>query len=114
MTYFIETKEQYLEIYKAWKEFVNNGGTVNSSHMMLYNILRSRPYDHGFTPITKPIKLQNGMNKWTGLREAAGRIRMAAIWGSGLEALLKPFGETIDREVIKRAWEAIKEDPRLK
>lgn len=114
MTHFIETKEQYLEIIKSWKKFVNEGGIVNGSHMLLYSILRSRPYDKGFTPITKLKKLQNGMNPWTGFKEATGRIQRAAIYGSGLEELLKPFGETIDREVIKQAWALIKEDPRLK
>ena len=114
MTYFIETKEQYLAICIAWKKFVNEGGTVNGSHMLLYNILRSRPYDKGFTPITKPIKLQNGMNPWTGFKDAAWRIRAAAVYGSGLETLLKPFGETLNREDIKRAWELIKDDARLR
>jgi len=114
MNYFIETKDRYLAICTAWKKFVNEGGTVNGSHMLLYNILRSRPYDKGFTPITKPIKLQNGMNPWTGFKEAAYRIRAAAVYGSGLEALLKPFGGTIDKEVVDRAWAAIKDDPRLK
>jgi len=113
-TYFIETKEQHIAICTAWKKFVNEGGTMNGSHMLLYNILRSRPYDKGFTPITKPVKLQNGMNPWTGFRDAAWRIRAAAVYGSGLEALLKPFGETINKEVIDRAWAAIKDDQRLK
>jgi len=113
-SYFIESKEHHLSICASWKKFVNEGGVVNSSHMMLYNILRSRSFDRGFTPITKAIKLQNGMNEWTGLREAAGRINRASVYGSGLADLLKPFGETINKEVVDRAWAAIKDDQRLK
>jgi hypothetical protein len=112
--YFIETKEQYLSICVSWKKFVNEDGTVNSSHMMLYNVFRSRPFDYGFTPMTKQIKLDNGRKKWECLNEAAGRIQRASIYGSGLTDLLKSFGETIGKGEIDRAWALIKEDPRLK
>lgn len=114
MNYFIDTKEQYLIICADWKKFVNDRGTVNSTHMMLYNIIRSIPFDHGFTPITKQIKIDNGSHKWECIREAAGRLKRASIYRSGLVELLKPFGETVNKEVIDRAWAAIKDDPRLK
>lgn len=114
MNYFIETKEQYIAICTAWKKFVNDSITVDSAHMMLYNILRSKPFDHGFTPITRQIKLDNGCHKWECIREAAGRLKRASIYRSGLAELLKPFGEIINKEVIDRAWAAIKGDERLK
>lgn len=113
-TYFIETKEQYLEIVKSWKDFVNSKKTIYNSHMVLYNIFRSKSFDKGFTPVTKVKKLENGCHEWQGLKNATYNILRAAIYGSGVEALLKPFGETLNREDIKKAWEAIKEDPRLK
>ncbi len=115
MTYFIESKEQYLEIVKSWKAFANSNKTLYNSHMMLYNILRSKPCDKGFSPTTKAIKLASGHDKWFGLKQAAWKIRAASVYGgSYLRHLLEPFGETINKEVIDRAWATIKDDPRLK
>lgn len=112
MKIFIESKEKYFKIVENWKSFVNNGGHPTSSHMMLYNIIRSKKFDRGFTATKKQIKLDNGANPWQGLDDASWRIHRAATWGSGLEELIKPFGD-LSREEIIIAWELIKDDPRL-
>jgi hypothetical protein len=113
--YFIETKEQYLEIIDSWKAHVNSKKTIYSCHLMLYNILRSKSYDKGFTPVTKKLKLDNGQDKWFGLKNAAYQIRAAAIYGgSYLKFLCEPFGEKIAAEDIKKAWALIEKDARLK
>ena len=119
-TYFIETKEQYLAILSCWRNYLLSGSKPNASHMMLYNALRTKPWDCGFSPTTKEIKLANGHDKWFGLKQAAYRIKCASVYGgSYLKDLLEPFSETafgkiIGKEEIDRAWALIKEDPRLK
>lgn len=115
MTYFIENKDEFLKIRAAWKNYCNNGGHATAPHMMLYNILRSKPYDRGFTSLTKEIRLRSGHDKWQGLKKAANLIRLASNYGgSYLADLSEPFGETINKEVIDRAWALIKDDQRLK
>ncbi len=110
MTYFIESKEQYLEIIKSWKAFVNSNKTVYNSHMMLYNIFRSKKWDRGFSPTTKAIKLANGCDPWQGRKEAIWKIEAGARYGgSYLKELLLPFGD-INPEEIKKAWAHINEE----
>lgn len=119
-TYFIETKEQYLAVLSCWRDYLLSGGKPDSSHMMLYNILRSKPWDKGFSPATKEIKLANGHDKWFGLKQAAYRIKCASVYGGHyLKDILAPFsepafGKIIGKEEIDRAWAAIKGDERLK
>ena len=118
--YFIETKEQYLAILSCWRNYLLSGSKPNASHMILYNVLRTKPWDCGFSPTTKEIKLANGHDKWFGLKQAAHRIKCASVYsGSYLKDLLEPFSETafgkiIGKEEIDRAWALIKGDPRLK
>ena len=54
-----ETKEQYLAFRAAWATAAQSK-ELTAEHHILFNILCGRPIDHGFTPITKPSKLQNG------------------------------------------------------
>jgi len=118
--FFIETKEQYLAILSCWRDYLLQGKRSNASHMMLYNILRSKPWDKGFSPTTKEIKLVNGHDKWFGLKQAAHRIKCAYVYGgSYLKDLLEPFsdptfGKIIGKEEIDRAWALIKDAARLK
>lgn len=84
-----KSKEQYLAFRAAWASSVNNAkakptlkttnewitatdelsadigvirvpGNIKAEHHILYNILRGKPYDLGFTPITNYNKLANG------------------------------------------------------
>lgn len=118
--YFIETEHQYLAIRSCWINYLLSGGKPTASHMMLYNILRSKSWDRGFSPTTKKIKLDNGHCAWQGLRLAAYGIRAASVYGgSYLKEILKPFsepafGKIIGKEEIDRAWASIKDDQRLK
>jgi hypothetical protein len=110
MSYFIENKEDYLKIIESWKNYLKNGGKPTSSHMMLYNILRSKPFDRGFSPVTKQIKIDNGANPWQCLKDASWKIG----YKSYECELLEPFGELVASKEIKIAWEQIKTDARLK
>jgi len=71
------TKEQYLSFRAAWKSAVNSekakktlktsewgtyreDGWLDASHHILFNILRGRAADRGFTPVTNTNKLKSG------------------------------------------------------
>jgi len=74
-TKFFETKERYIAFRNAFRKAINNPrakkgkpdenghrerGWIRAAHMMLQNIIRDLPYDRGFTPITKQVRLDNG------------------------------------------------------
>lgn len=73
------SKEHYLAFRKAWAEAINDErakkqkifhkeynsceireGWLTAAHMLLYNLLRDKPFYHGFTPVLKPSKLLGG------------------------------------------------------
>lgn len=124
-----ETKEQYLAFRAAWKASVNDprtkptftiddscyggrytakvkhNGWLTADYHMLFNMLRGKPYYHGFSPITSPHKLsQHGTVINKGLCDAAYRVRciideakriVAGRSNGKLEEVLAPFGGTI-------------------
>lgn len=74
-----DSKEHYLAFRKAWAAAVNDPrakktliyhkewdstelqqGWITSSHVVLYNLLRDKPFYNGFTPLLKKSRLQNG------------------------------------------------------
>lgn len=99
-----KTKEHYFSFRDAWASAANNKkvksqlepcdewirnpssisygtgryrvpGWLQAEHYILYNILRGRSFDRGFTPITNAVKLQHGMYINHGLFN--GMIRLA-------------------------------------
>jgi len=60
--YYI-SKEQFLTLKAKWKESNNH----SASDMIVYNILRSKPADHGFVAKRKNIQ---GNNEWHAFNEA--------------------------------------------
>ena len=84
MTTLFETKEQYLYFRKMWADAVNspkakttktNYGWLHAEHMVLYNILRQRQFDKGFSPVTSKNKLENGAYINYGLWSACSTLR---------------------------------------
>jgi hypothetical protein len=86
-TYF-NSKEQYLAFRAAWASAVNSKsakkttpteqwgpnrtpGWITSRHMILFNILRNREADAGFTNVTNVTKLTNGQYVNDGFYNAA-------------------------------------------
>jgi len=63
-----KTKEQYLSFRNAWKVAASQRAqaafgktvTLTAAHHILFNILRDKAFDRGFTPITNANKLSNG------------------------------------------------------
>ena len=109
-TYFFESYLKYCDVVSAWKNYLLSGGKPTSSHMMLYNVFRTKQWNRGFSPTTKAIKLANGCDPWQGRKNAMWGIEKGAKYGgSFLKELLLPFGD-ISPEDIKRAWELINEE----
>jgi hypothetical protein len=87
MNYTI-TKEQYLAAKAAWK--LNK--TPTAPELLTYNLLRGFPLERGFTPVTKPTKLANGLAKWGGFNTALHYAsRNVYIGDSSLEYYLKKY-----------------------
>ena len=136
-----ENKEHYLAFRKAWSNAVNSDnakphnevrtytyknsreeytvrvdGWLTAAHHVLYNILRNRDYDHGFTLITNRNKLLNGTSPNLGLVQAVANLKhvqewirqeLAAqeqgkdcMWSDAIDKFLAPFGDTVNREMI--------------
>lgn len=89
-------KEHYLAFRAAWAKAVNDKNVeVTGAHHMLYNILRGRAFDKGFTPITRTTKLQNGYRINHGLYIAANELRYPA-------NLLSIFEGTVTKEMLDK------------
>ena len=136
-----ENKEHYLAFRKAWSNAVNSekakphvdevdyshyghhekvkvrvDGWLTASHHILYNILRGRDYDRGFTLVTNRNKLMNGTSPNLGLVQAIAELKnvknwirheLAAqelgkecMWTESINEFLAPFSETVTREMI--------------
>ena len=52
-------------------------GWLQAEHFIFLNLVRGKPYHHGFTPTTNKNKLSNGGNIWQGLDDAVRRLRYA-------------------------------------
>ncbi len=57
---FIISKEEFLSVAVAWNTIPNK----DAADHILYNALRGHDLKRGFSPITKPLKLDNGMSPW--------------------------------------------------
>lgn len=133
-TRFFESKEDYLKFRQAWKDFHNNRdhmrtfeytdesgekrtgevAVLNSSHYMLYNLLRGYEahrgfsedsdhgwlaYDYALSHLLRAIKdLQQVNSTYEYSRKSARK---------GLEALVLPFGDTLSQGVLVALGRAI-------
>lgn len=94
-----KSKEHYQAFRKAWSDAVNSDDTdVTAAHFILYNILRGRSYDKGFTPVTRPTKLRNGFYINHGLYHAFQELK----WRLKNESFLDVFGGTVDADMISK------------
>ncbi len=138
-----KTKEQYLTFRAAWASAVNdvksqsflkpadeyisatgniskgtgvhrNKGWLTGAHHILYNILRGRSYDKGFTPITNANKLKHGMhineglynamyyleNVWTSATQIVNGNTLSDWRANELTKFIEPFGNTVTIEML--------------
>lgn len=72
---FFATKQDYLAFRAAWAKAAQEGLLDASDHLM-YNLIRGKAPEHGFTPTRKFTKLTNGHAINGGLADAAWSLRM--------------------------------------
>lgn len=49
-------------------------GWIESSHMVLFNLIRGKPLDRGFAPITNPRKLKSVYTPWQHFNDAVDEL----------------------------------------
>lgn len=67
---FFQTKEDYLNFRKKFKEKATKKAIENPADYLLLNILRGHEMDRGFTEITNKNKRLNGMSPYKALKQA--------------------------------------------
>ena len=87
------SKEHYLEFTAAFKNWINRGGYADSSHFLLYAILRNKDWKKGWTPPTKAGKIDEHAYKRS---HAFYKIKS----GYNEKYLLAPFDGTITTEML--------------
>jgi len=89
-------KEHYLAFRAAWAKSVNDKDVkITAAHHMVYNILRGKDFDTGFSPVIRTTKLQNGFYINQGVYQASREVN----W----ESLLKVFDGTATSEMVHAA-----------
>lgn len=73
MTIF-ENKEQYLAFRAAWSK-ATQAKKLTAAHMVFFNLVRGKPIDRGFAPVTNKNKLLNGTRINHGLYTACVTLR---------------------------------------
>lgn len=101
---FYETKTQYLEMKKEWAKEEKHD--VNAH--LLYAILRGQDWRKAFTAITRPSKIANGAQPsnegWFKAQNHINRTLKLSFMAKHIPDLLKPFGDTINEGIIRKAW----------
>lgn len=57
-TRFFDTKDQYLAFREKWRYAARHGFPLTGAHHVLYNIIRGRDPQHGFTPFQRRSKIE--------------------------------------------------------
>ena len=65
---FIGSKQEFQFFQQAFKEKARNKQTT-ADDILLYNIIRGKNMDRGFTPITNTKKLSGGEDAYKGMRK---------------------------------------------
>ena len=134
-TRFFNSKEDYLSFKQAWKDYHNDGhvvelreykdadgtheykaNTLNSTHYMLYNLLRGYESQRGFAPIVNEGRLNaHGGSPWYSYEETMGSIIRTARriedvnseseWGrryarEAVDKMRLPFGDTVTNAML--------------
>lgn len=96
-TKFFLSKEQYLEFKKAWAKLAKEK-KITTEHVVLYNLLRGKLSNNGFTPITNPNKIANGARVDAAYQEALYVVRRnvsCLTTGIGASWVKKEAGEFV-------------------
>jgi hypothetical protein len=103
---FILNKEQFQEAQKHWKKFAQ-ARKATSSDMLIYNLIRGKAADFGFTPISNKRKLDNnGNDPFQNFKLAKSNARYELKWNqTPLETI---FGSIMkDEKILDRIKELV-------
>jgi hypothetical protein len=106
-TKYFETKEQYLTFRNAWAKAAQSK-TLTAAHFMLYNIIRGKDPQDGFTPFQRRSKFDGmGMFNLGAVMANQELRRMQSRIGSkyGHEwavRFVEPFGDAFTLEDLKK------------
>lgn len=117
--YFFNDKEDYLKFKKQWGEAVRSAeakstlirdsygahrekGWLQAVHHIIYNIVRDKPLNHGFVPITNEQKLQSFANNpdyaFDKAKYLFKHFQQDKHWD---DYIMAPFGDTISKRKLK-------------
>ena len=68
---YIKSKEEYLALRDAWRQ---NWNGVTAVQMLVFSLLRDKPADRGFSPVTSKKKLANGARPNYTYRHTLGEL----------------------------------------
>lgn len=131
--HFFETKEDYLKFKKQWASAVNDPkakkelirektswgtthvyqkkGWLQAVHHIIYNIVRDKPLNHGFTPITNKDKIRSNSNnpdfKFDHAKYEFEYFQKSASNSRIYEYVMAPFADTISASKLMKWTEKV-------
>ena len=100
-TRYFDTKEQYLSFRQAWRTAANDKSVhLTAEHFMLYNIIRGKDPQSGFSPFQRMSKIIGmGRINLGVVMAAEGLTRLNKTWFADRKKdFLAPFGNTFTAE----------------
>lgn len=73
-TNIFKTKEDFKKCIQTWKQNCQERESITATMQMAYAIARGKDPRKGFSPITNPNKLYNGMTAWGAYDNALGYL----------------------------------------
>lgn len=104
------TKEQFVEFRSKWKSIKEH----TAMEHVLYNILRGKDLNHGFSPIKKENKVvSNSCDRWNGVNSALSELKYTVYrltkdvpqnprWFISLGVLEERIGIKITRDIAEQ------------
>lgn len=109
---FFETKQQYVEMKQQWATIAAQKQITPQDHV-IYNILRGKPANRGFSPLKDANKLNNGMTANGAFNRAQSVLLSLELWQKYYNTKTKeeqmkafnapyrsPFMKTLSYEVL--------------
>lgn len=76
-----KTKEEYLKFREAFKGLAQKKQLYSASYYLIRNFMMDKDPKNGFSPITRPTKLQNGHKAYEKLSESfRNASRLSGYW----------------------------------
>jgi len=108
ITRYFETKDQYLNFQQAWKNAINSGVHLTSAHFILYNLIRGKDPQTGFTPFQRMSKITGmGIINLGVYQAVRALISLRNPYNTNymenqIEVFLAPFAGTFTRDDLEQ------------